>query len=68
MTDMLSGAEFRKSSLSGPNTDDCVEVATNLPDLVAVRDSKNLTGPTLTFTLTQWRSFITHIQTDTFDA
>ncbi|MFF4991549.1 DUF397 domain-containing protein [Streptosporangium saharense] len=68
MTDVLSGAEFHKSSLSGPNTDDCVEVATNLPGIVAVRDSKNLTGPALTFTPTQWRSFITHIQTGIFDA
>ncbi|MBB4913407.1 DUF397 domain-containing protein [Streptosporangium saharense] len=67
MTDVLSGAEFHKSSLSGPNND-CVEVATNLPGLVAVRDSKNLTGPALTFTPTQWRSFIGHVRTGTYDA
>ncbi|MFC3980511.1 DUF397 domain-containing protein [Streptosporangium jomthongense] len=42
----LSNAEFRKSSLSGTH-DNRVEVATNLPGLVAVRDSKNPSGPAL---------------------
>ncbi|MER7211038.1 DUF397 domain-containing protein [Streptosporangium sp. NPDC000239] len=46
MSPGLSNAEFRKSSLSGANGQ-CVEVATNLPGLVAVRDSKNPSGPAL---------------------
>lgn len=37
----LSRAQWRKSSYSG-NNGNCVEVATNLPHLVAIRDSKNL--------------------------
>ncbi|MET9499740.1 DUF397 domain-containing protein [Streptomyces sp. NPDC006552] len=38
-------AQWLKSSYSGPNGGDCVEVAT-LPAAVAVRDSKNLdAGP-----------------------
>ena len=39
----LSRAEWRKSSYSG-QSGNCVEVARNLPGLVAVRDSKNPTG------------------------
>ncbi|MEU1883352.1 DUF397 domain-containing protein [Streptosporangium sp. NPDC020072] len=63
----LTGAEFRKSTLSGGNNN-CVEVATNLPNLIAVRDSKNPSGPALAFTPAQWRSFIGRINTGTFDA
>ena len=54
----LSGAEFRKSSLSGSSNDNCVEVATNLPGLVAVRDSKDPSGPALTFSPAAWNDFL----------
>ncbi|MFF5249107.1 DUF397 domain-containing protein [Streptosporangium sp. NPDC000095] len=60
----LSGAEFRTSTLSGPNND-CVEVATNLPGLVAIRDSKDPSGPALTFSTTTWDDFLTGIRTGT---
>ncbi len=53
----LSKARFRKSSYSGGNND-CVEVATNVPGVVAVRDSKNPGGPVLTFTPIEWREFL----------
>lgn len=36
----LSQAKWRKSSRSGGSNAACVEVAANLPGLVAVRDSK----------------------------
>ncbi|GAA0847552.1 DUF397 domain-containing protein [Streptosporangium amethystogenes subsp. fukuiense] len=53
---------WRKSTLSGTNNDDCVEVA-NLPSGGrAVRDSKNPNGPTLSFTPHAWRTFITSIK------
>ncbi|MGW0586183.1 DUF397 domain-containing protein [Streptosporangium sp. NPDC002607] len=51
-----------KSSYSGPNGDDCVEVATNLPGLIAVRDSKDPAGPMLTFSPTAWHNFLTGIR------
>ncbi|MEU4835664.1 DUF397 domain-containing protein [Streptosporangium sp. NPDC023615] len=57
----LSGAEFRTSTLSGPNND-CVEVATNLPGLVAIRDSKDRNGPALTFSPTAWSNLLTGIR------
>lgn len=48
---------WRKSTFSG-NGGDCVEVASNLPGIVAVRDSKDPDGPVLTFTADEWRAFI----------
>ncbi|MCW3839463.1 DUF397 domain-containing protein [Micromonospora yasonensis] len=57
----LTGARWRKSSRSSGNGGACVEVADNLPGVVAVRDSKDPTGPTLTFTPTAWRAFVTQI-------
>ncbi|MEU4712083.1 DUF397 domain-containing protein [Micromonospora purpureochromogenes] len=58
MTD-LTGAVWRKSTRSGDNGGACVEVADNLPGIVAVRDSKDPMGPVLTFTLTAWTAFTT---------
>ncbi|MFV2115343.1 DUF397 domain-containing protein [Micromonospora sp. LOL_025] len=54
----LTGALWRKSTRSGTSGGNCVEVADNLPGVVAVRDSKDPTGPTLTFTPTAWRAFV----------
>jgi len=57
----LTGARWRKSSRSNSTGGACVEVADNLPGVIGVRDSKNPTGPTLTFTPTAWRTFITNL-------
>lgn len=57
----LSGAEFRKFSLSGGGNN-CVEVATNLLSLVAVRDSKNPSGPVLAFFPAAWNDFLTGVR------
>ncbi|MFF4874942.1 DUF397 domain-containing protein [Micromonospora sp. NPDC000668] len=54
----LNGALWRKSTRSGDNNGACVEVADNLPGLVAVRDSKDAAGPTLTFSPAAWTSFV----------
>ncbi|MEV1317173.1 DUF397 domain-containing protein [Micromonospora arborensis] len=45
----LTGARWRKSTRSGGNGGECVEVADNLPGVVAVRDSKDPHGTALTF-------------------
>ncbi|MFF5114141.1 DUF397 domain-containing protein [Streptosporangium sp. NPDC000509] len=63
----LSVAAWRKSSLSGDNGAQCVEVAANLPGAVAVRDSKDPHGPHLLFTTTGWRSFVHGIKAGDFD-
>jgi hypothetical protein len=54
----LHHATWRKARASGANGEQCVEVATNLPGLVAVRDSKNPTGPVLCFTPEEWAAFL----------
>jgi hypothetical protein len=54
--------EWRKSSYSGDNGGDCVEVARNLPGVVAVRDSKDRSGPTLSFAPEAWRALTAGIK------
>jgi hypothetical protein len=54
----LSRAAWRKSSYSGSNGGQCVEVARNLPGVVAVRDSKDPGGPSLVVTAGEWRTFL----------
>ena len=49
---------WRKATHSGGNGGDCVEVAACPDALVAVRDSKNPDGATLTFSTSGWREFI----------
>ena len=53
----LNRADWRKSSYSGTNGGACVEVARNLPGVVAVRDSKDPHGPALVFTRADWAAF-----------
>jgi len=62
----LSRAVWHKSSRSnGPS--DCVEVADNLPGAVALRDSKDRTGPVLVFSPDEWRAFIEGAKAGEFD-
>lgn len=53
----LTRADWRKASYSGDNGGNCVEVARNLPGVVAVRDSKDPHGPALVFTRHEWAAF-----------
>lgn len=63
----LSPATWRKSSRSNDaGGADCVEVA-GLPDRVAMRDSKDLTGPVLAVTRAEWRAFLSDIRASEFD-
>jgi Domain of unknown function (DUF397) len=58
----LTRAEWRKSTRSGGNGGDCVEVARNIPGVVAVRDSKNPHGTALTVTPDEWARFIARLK------
>lgn len=61
----LSRAAWRKSSYSGGNGN-CVEVARNLPAVVAVRDSKNPLGPRLVLACEEWREFTARVRAGRF--
>lgn len=63
----LTSAIWRKSTRSGSNGGHCVEVALNLPGVVAVRDSKNPDGSALAFTADEWRAFLAGARTGEFD-
>ena len=54
----LSRAVWRKSTYSGGNGGQCVEVATNLPGFVAIRDSKDREGLVLVVRRQEWGVFI----------
>jgi Domain of unknown function (DUF397) len=56
------GQHWRKSSYSGNGGGNCVEVTTSLPDVVAVRDSKDAHGPVLIISRDEWARFISHLR------
>jgi hypothetical protein len=62
----LSDASWQKSSRSGPNCDNCVEVAF-VGGAIAVRDSKNPSGPALIFTPDEWDAFVAGAKDGEFD-
>jgi len=60
--DGLESADWRKSTFSSSNGGNCVEVARNLPGVVAVRDSKDPDGPALAFTPADWEAFTARLK------
>jgi hypothetical protein len=59
----MSGAVWRKSSYSGANGGNCVEVAA-ATRTVAVRDSKDPAGPLLAFGPHAWERFTSQVKAD----
>jgi Domain of unknown function (DUF397) len=53
---------WRKSSYSGSNGGDCVEAASDPSQLIAIRDSKDPSGPKLLLTPTEWGTFTASIK------
>ncbi|WP_329090072.1 MULTISPECIES: DUF397 domain-containing protein [unclassified Streptosporangium] len=66
LTRPVGAAVWHKSSLSGDNGGDCVEVAELSGGRRGVRDSKNPTGPALVFTPTQWTTFTNGVKNGQF--
>ncbi|QKW11032.1 DUF397 domain-containing protein [Streptomyces sp. NA04227] len=61
----LPGADWRKSSYSGGNAGQCVEVSINLVascGMVPVRDSKNPSGPVLGVHVDAFSSFVAGVK------
>jgi hypothetical protein len=63
----LTKAHWHKSRYSSSNGGNCVEVARNLPGVVAVRDSNDPDGPVLLFTPDEWRAFVAGARAGEFD-
>lgn len=60
----LSAAVWRKSTYSGGDGADCLEVAADLPGLTPIRDSKNPHGPKLAFRAEAWTAFVANLKHD----
>ena len=71
MDPLLNGefhtATWVKSSFSGPDGGNCVEVARLAEGWVGVRDSKDRTGPALVFALSEWAAFVNGVKGGHFD-
>jgi hypothetical protein len=63
----LSRASWLKSSFSNGQGGACVEVASNLLGIVAVRDSKDRNGPALAVSDRAWSRFTDAIKHGRFD-
>ena len=59
----LSGAVWRKSTRSSGGGQNCVEIAANLPGIVAVRDSKSPDSGVLSFRPDEWKVFLEKLRT-----
>jgi len=57
----LTSVSWRKSSYSGGNGGNCIQVA-GLPGTIAVRDSKDPDGPALLFTPAEWAAFTARVK------
>ncbi|MBC3983574.1 DUF397 domain-containing protein [Streptomyces sp. AC536] len=67
-TPELSSVTWRKSSYSGNDGGDCVEVAPGFAGVVPVRDSKDPNGPALAFDASAWSAFVAGVKAGDFGA
>ncbi|MFI6452033.1 DUF397 domain-containing protein [Streptosporangium amethystogenes] len=58
----LHYANWRKSTLSGGDGSNCVEIANLSNNHRAIRDSKNPTGPALILAPAAWATFVNSIK------
>jgi hypothetical protein len=63
---MSERIKWRKSSYSGGDATQCVEVAERL-HVIAARDSKDAAGPVLTFSTGEWRAFLDDVKRGAHD-
>ncbi|MEU9347439.1 DUF397 domain-containing protein [Streptomyces sp. NPDC048278] len=57
----LSDITWRRSSYSNQDGGECLEVATDIPSLVPVRDSKDPSRGTLLFEASAWAAFVERV-------
>lgn len=54
----LDAVTWIKSSYSGNDAGNCIEIAPGYPETVPVRDSKNPDGPVVVVTRSAWSAFV----------
>jgi hypothetical protein len=64
----LSQAQWRKSSRSTSGNGGCVEIAGNLPGVVAIRDSKRPEGGACVVDRAAFTAFLADIKAGRYDA
>ncbi|GAA2011363.1 hypothetical protein GCM10009799_44510 [Nocardiopsis rhodophaea] len=64
---MISPQAWKKSSYSGGDTQECVEVASCLPWGSSVRDSKHPLRERLAFSSCEWSTFIGRLKRHDFE-
>ena len=62
----IGHVRWRRSSYTGANGGNCVEVAQLPAAAVAVRDSKDPDGPKLVFSPQDWRVFVAGVKAGEF--
>ncbi|GAA1924573.1 hypothetical protein GCM10009716_36030 [Streptomyces sodiiphilus] len=63
MTDhYVENASWRKSTYSGMDNGQCLEVCDGFPGVLPVRDSKRADGPVLVIPAASWQAFIRSVQ------
>ena len=62
----LRAATWRKSSYSGNNGGNCIEIAPGFLGVVPVRDSKDPDGPALVFGADAWSAFVAGVKAGDF--
>ncbi|WP_329086799.1 DUF397 domain-containing protein [Streptosporangium sp. NBC_01469] len=62
LTQELGNAQWRKSTLSGSDGSDCVEVANLSGGHRGIRDSKDRNGPALILTPYQWAALLNSVK------
>ncbi|WP_030243226.1 MULTISPECIES: DUF397 domain-containing protein [unclassified Streptomyces] len=60
----LDAATWHKSSHSGGDGGNCLEVTRDFPTAVPVRDSKNPHGPKLVFRAAAWTAFVANLKVE----
>lgn len=64
----LSHAVWRKASLSTSGNGGCVEIAANLPDVIAIRDSKRPEDGAHVVAPAAFAAFLADVKADRYDA